>query len=258
MIDVSEALESVRDRAPLPEGTLAAFVVGSYARGWANSGSDVDVVVVAKSQPQNDVSVLPVPLDPPAVAVAAWYLDACRWEVKYWLPAQVDQMLGKVAWEAFESNPAATQSLIELEELFLERLLTAVPLIGADWIEQMRERLVASAFRTLLLSRSMAEADAAIVDALGQAQADDLTSAALSARKAYGHAVDAALESQGHYGSLAVKWRARRVAEAALPSLPFEQYWMVETMEALDRDDPRGWVLDTVQRARALMMGVEL
>ena len=109
-----------------------------------------------------------------------------------------------------------------------------------------------------MVSRSLGNADKAVVDAVGQADAGDLTSAALSARSAYGHAVDALLEGHDSYGSLTTKWRARRVQEAALPALPFEDYWSVETMADCDRDDLRKWVTDTVRRARRLMMATEI
>jgi len=250
--------ETVREHAPIPQGMQAALLVGSYARGWANEGSDIDVVVIGTMQPSDDVNFLPVPLDPPNVAFVGWYVDSLGWEVKYWLIDQVEQMLDKLRWESFEENKAAGQSIIEQEELFLERLFTAMPLQGAEWLRQIRSRLSGSAFRTLVTSRSLGNADKSIVDALGQADADDLTSATLSARSAYGHAVDALLESHDVYGSLTVKWRARRVQEAALPALPFEDYWSVETMANLDRDDLRKWVTDTVKRTRRLMMATEI
>lgn len=258
MIETSTIWELVRRHAPLPDGLQAALLVGSYARGWANAGSDIDVVVVATARPTEGVSVLPVPLDPDDIVFVGGYAGSLGWEVKYWLVDQVEQLLAKVRWEGFETNQAAAQSIIEQEELFLERLVTAVPLSGAEWLQKTRSRLAESAFRTLVVSRSLGFADKAVVDALGQAEAGDLTSAALSARSAYGYAVDALLESHGAYGSLTVKWRARRVQEAALPELPFEDYWSVETMATCDRDDTRTWVSDTVRRTRRLMMATEL
>jgi hypothetical protein len=258
MIDASAVWETVRQHAPIPKGTRAVLLVGSYARGWANAGSDMDVVVVATTRPTGLATVLPVPLDPPELPFVAWYVGSLAWEVKYWLVDQLEQVLGKVAWDSFERNPAAGQSVTVQEELLLERLFTAVPLYGAEWLRQIRSRLSESAFRALVASRSLGEADMAIADALGQADAGDLTSATLSARNAYGHAVDALLESHDVYGSRIVKWRARRVQEAALPELPFDDYWAVETMAGLDRDDLRTWITDTVKRTRRLIMAVEL
>jgi hypothetical protein len=258
MIDPAAVWETIRRQAPLPEGLQAALLVGSYARGWANEGSDVDVVVVATSQPAEGVNALPVPLDPPEVTFASGFVGSVGWEVKYWLAGQVEQMLEKVRWERYESNLAAAQSIIEQEELFLERLVTAVPLCGAEWLQKTRARLAESAFRTLVASRSLGLADKAVTDALGQAAAGDLVSAALSARSAYQHAVDGLLESHDTYGSLTVKWRARRVQEAALPELPFDDYWPVETMAGCDRADLGRWVADTIRRARRLMLATEV
>jgi hypothetical protein len=258
MIEASTMWPTIRRHAPVPPGLQAALLVGSHARGWANEGSDLDIVVVGTARPTEGINALPVPLDPPDIVFAGGYLDSLGWEVKYWLTDQVERMLDKVSWESFETNTAAAQSLVEQEELFLERLFTAVPLQGAEWLQKVRSRLSESAFRSVVTSRSLGFADKAIVDALGQSAAGDLTSAALSARSAFGHAVDALLESHDTYGSLTVKWRARRVQEAALPALPFEDYWSVETMAGCDRDDPRTWVVDTVRRTRRLMMAVEL
>lgn len=258
MIDSPQVWETVRERAPIPEGTQAALLVGSQARGWANAGSDMDVVVVATTPPPGNPDVLPVPLDPPCVPFVQWHVGSVGWEVKYWLIDQVEQMLGKVTWDAVEGNQAAGQSVTEQEELFLERLFSALPLYGAEWLGRVRSRLSESAFRTLVVSRSLGHADKSIADAVGQAEAGDVTSATLSARSAFGHTVDALLESHDVYGSLTVKWRARRVREAALQVLPFDEYWAVETMADLDRDDPRPWVTATVRRVRRLMMSIEM
>jgi hypothetical protein len=258
MIDPSSVWETVRRQAPVPAGLRAALLVGSYARGWANEGSDLDVVMVAESRPDKAVHPLPVPLDPAEIVFTSGYAGSLGWEVKYWLTGQLEQLLDKVRWETFETNRAAAQSLTDQEELLLERLVSAVPLTGEDWLAETRGRLAGSAFRTLVASRSLGFADKAVVDALGQAAAGDLTSAALSARSAYQHAVDALLESHDSYGSLSVKWRARRVQEAALPELPFDDYWAVETMAACDRADLARWVTDTVKRTRRLMLSTEV
>lgn len=258
MIDPTSVWETVRRQAPLPTDLHAALLVGSYARGWANEGSDLDVVVVADRRPDGAAHPLPVPLDPAEVVFTSGYAGSLGWEVKYWLTGQVEQLLAKVGWAAFEANRAAVQSLTDQEELFLERLVSAVPLAGADWLAKTRARLTDSAFRTLVASRSLGFADKAVVDALGQAAAGDLASAALSARSAYQHAVDALLETKGSYGSLTVKWRARRVQEAALAELPFDDYWAVETMTGCDRADLGRWVTDTVKRTRRLMLATEV
>ena len=226
------------------------------ARGWANEGSDIDLVVVATASRRRG-RLAAGSLDPPDIVFASGYAGSVGWEVKYWLVHQVEQMLDKFRWEGFEANPAAAQSIIEQEELFLERLVTAVRCrrrVAAEGPEPARrERLPHPGGVPLARLRRQGRRRRP-----GQAAAGDLTSAALSARSAYQHAVDALLESDDTYGSLTVKWRARRVQEAALPELPFEDYWAVETMAGCDRADLGRWVADTVKRTRRLMMATEV
>ena len=258
MID-REAIERyLAEQAVLPESVLAAMVVGSMARGWANAYSDLDLLAICTELPAEVSARQPVPLQPPCFAVRAWHGPDQRWEVKYWTAGQVEQILAKVSWDAFESNGSAPQSLTEAEELLLERSLTGLPVVGEDWLAELRGRLADSAFQTQVTSRSLARAEESVVDALGQVEADDPHSAVLSARKAYGHAVDAMLESHGVYGSMQLKWRARRVQDAALAELPFADYWQLESMAGYDDGQPATWVADTVRRTRALIMQVEL
>ena len=148
-----------------------------------------------------------------------------------------------MSWPAYERARVAGQLLVDTEEVFLERMATCVPLTGEDWVLRRRAELDASGFRAYLVSRSLAQAENATEDALGQLRADDLDSAVLSARKAFGNAVDALLESVGEYGYHLPKWRARRFRAAAPAVLSIEDYWALETMRDLDPADPAAWVL---------------
>lgn len=253
-VEISQIWGTLCQANLIPAEMRATLLVGSYARGWANAGSDFDIIVIEDSRSSSAAKALHVPLDPPDVPYVSKHISSRGWEVKYWLVKQVDQLLDKVSWESFEQSG---HNVVEQEELFLERLITAIPVRGDDWLAGTQSALGRSAFRTQVVSRSLGNADKAVLDAWGQAEAGDLASATLSARNAYAHAVDALLESHDIYGSTTTKWRARRVQEAALPVLPFEDYWSVETMEHIDRDNPREWVTDTVKRARKLMMSTQ-
>ncbi|MEU1881475.1 hypothetical protein ABZ470_29605 [Streptosporangium sp. NPDC020072] len=114
------------------------------------------------------------------------------------------------------------------------------------------------AFQAFLVTRSLAAADGCLDDALGQLATGDVTGAVLSARQALGHAVDALLESRGVYGSQLPKWRARRLAEARLPDLPFERYRALETMASFDQERPEAWVEEVVVLCRALSLRAEI
>jgi hypothetical protein len=235
-------LAELDSRALLLPQTLAAFVVGSAARGWANATSDYDIYLVGYRQPADGSGLLRVPLDPPTVPVVYLDVDGRHWELKFWLDTHVDQMLAKVSWPAYEAGLVAGQSLVKAEELFLERLVTCVPLAGEGWVRRRREELTASAFRAYVVTRSLAESDGSAEDALGQLAAGDTEGAVLSARRAFSHAIDALLSSAGEYGYHTPKWRARRFRAANPAVLSFAEYWDIETMRGYDPDDPGAWV----------------
>lgn len=254
-----DCLETLHDRGLLPADHLAVLCVGSMARGWANETSDYDFNVVTRSPWQGaSARTVPVPLLPGTVPTASFHVDGKRWEVKYWTDSQVDQMLAKVTWDQFEAGTTTAKVLIDAEELFLERLISCVTLSGAGWVRGRRQALDGSAFRAFVTSRSLAAADEAVEDALGQLGAQDEHSAVLSARKAFGHTVDALLESREAYGSRTPKWRARRFRDARPDELSYEDYWAMETMRDFDPDRPGAWVTSVVQRCRALALDVEI
>lgn len=257
-------LNSVRMRerlvaeALVPEDALAVFCVGSVARGWANPASDYDICIIT-AQPRTAVGLVEqaVPLNPEIVPAYVGFSDERRWEVKYWTDSQVDQMLSKVTEERFASGGVAS-ALIDLEEAFLERVLTCVPIIGDEWIHRRRKDVRTSAYREFVLSRTLGDADGAVEDAVGQMSAGDPHSAVLSAHKAFACTVNALLESVECYGSSSPKWRSRRMRDAAPQSLPYEQYWAMETMADLDPEVPEVWVAQVVSWCKQMAMEIEV
>ncbi|MFI7537286.1 nucleotidyltransferase domain-containing protein [Streptosporangium sp. NPDC049376] len=257
--DPVRCLHALHERQLLPGRRLAVLLVGSVALGWANEKSDYDFYVVTETPWRRpNAARRTMPLQPSYVPTDSIVLDGRRWELKYWLDSQVNQMLDKVSWEQFESGAAVADPLAPAEESFLERLISCVPLEGEQWVRRRREALADTAFQAFLVTRSLAAADGCLDDALGQLATGDVTSAVLSARQALGHAVDALLESRGVYGSQLPKWRARRLAEARLPDLPFERYWALETMASFDQARPEAWVEEVVVLCRALSLRAEI
>lgn len=257
--DLLSCLEGLDGLGLLPASHLAVMCVGSMARGWANDGSDYDFNVVTTGPWYGPaVRTIPVALRPGSVPAAVEHVAGRRWEIKYWLDIQVDQMLAKVSWERFEERTATADALTGTEELFLERLITCLTLSGTSWVRNRRLELGTTAFGAFMTARSLADADASIEDALGQLAADDIDSAVLSTRKAFGHVVDALLESHGTYGSRIPKWRARRFHEVRPQQLSYEEYWAVETMRDLTPSRPGDWVIRTVQLCRDLSIDVEI
>ena len=254
----SDWLAPLRERDLLPADALAAFVVGSVARGWDNSRSDFDIYVVTNEEWETETcSATLMPLDPPRVRSEVFYENSRRWEVTYWLESQIDQMLAKITWERYAGGVFAGEILSPREETSLARFAHCLPLLGGEWIDAKYELMKQSAFRSIVVVRSLGLADDAAEDALGQLESGHLESAVLSARRALGHAVDALLESAGEYGSHMPKWRPNRFRAAAPEVLSFERYWELETMRDYDPADARPWVRSVLTVCQDIAMRVE-
>ncbi|MFG2349681.1 nucleotidyltransferase domain-containing protein [Streptomyces phaeochromogenes] len=255
---LAKCLDVLRGEDLLPDDTLAVFVVGSAARGWAHATSDIDVVVITKSPLQSErTQLLLVPLVPGSLSVATFSALDKRWEVKYWQDAQVDQLYRKVTWKAFEEDQTIGDRLTEVEELFLGRLLSCVVISGDDWILGRQRELADSAFRSLLVMRALTEADEAAETAIGQIAAGDSECAVLCAREAFGWAVQAILIDQHQYDS-GVKWRPRRFRLVAPALLTFDEYWSIETMREFDPTAPEVWVERVVEVCKKVSMEIEV
>ncbi|MFD9004291.1 hypothetical protein ACFV0T_25600 [Streptomyces sp. NPDC059582] len=256
-VTTDEWLEPLRERELIPDGCLAALVVGSSARGWNNTRSDHDVYVITSRGWDTPTSrPIPVPLDPPGVCSETFHQDGRRWEVTYWLDGQIEQLLSKVSWAQYERAPAG-EVLTPREEVSLGRIANCLTLLGEDWITERRRRLADSAFQSLLVVRSLNLADDAAEDALGQLESGNTHSATLSARRAFGHAVDALLESHGEFGSHMPKWRPNRLRIVAPQFLPFERYWALETMRGYDDTDPKPWIREVLALCQDICLRVE-
>ncbi|MFD7625422.1 nucleotidyltransferase domain-containing protein [Streptomyces sp. NPDC059851] len=256
--DFTRCLDEVARHGLLPADHRSAFVVGSLARGWANPSSDVDIYVVTDEAWAGAASgSLQLPLTRPDVPTAHFPGDGRRWELKYWTDAQIGEVLDKVSWAEFDTGRSIGQIVTRDEEQLLERLLACRPLSGEDWVRERRRQIEESAFRAVVVTYCLTNADDFVEDALGQLAVDDVDSAVLSVRQAFGHAVDALLASHGEVGRL-VKWRARRMAAARPEALPYERYWAVETMRDFDPATARPWVEDVITLCKSLSMEVEI
>ncbi|MFH9005865.1 hypothetical protein ACH4E5_21880 [Streptomyces afghaniensis] len=259
-MDVNRMVDMLRGRHLVPDSCRAALLVGSAARGWSNRKSDLDIYLVCAEPWSGPESVeVPVPLRPPVIQWESFYADNHSWDLAYWLDDQVDQMLAKVSWDAFDPVRAESgDALGERDEIFLGRLATCVPLIGEEWLARRRAQLDTSAFRSILVARSLGSAGMAVEDTIGQMKDGDLNSAVLSARTALGHTVDALLEERGEYGSYTPKWRARRFQVADPDALSFAKYWDLETMRDFDPDDPSKWISEVLTLCQDLSLKIEV
>lgn len=250
-IDRHAHLAELTARDLLPGDTRAVYLAGSKIRGWGNTGSDLDVYIVSDAPRTSPSTALArVALAPDRIPVEVVHVDGVRWDIEYWTDSQVGQMLAKVSRERFDTDQTAADLLSSHETDFLERLGSAVPLEGEAWLDQRKEDLRKSAIRALMVSRALNLADLFIEDTVGQLESGDDESAVLSARLAFGYAVNALHSAYGEFGHSG-KWRARRFHHIEQTILPFEAYWALETMRDFDPEQPALWVgqiLQTCQR----------
>jgi hypothetical protein len=245
---------------PAETNMLALLLVGSRAQGWANPTSDYDFCVLTAQPYRNQCArAVAVPLDPPVI----WTRDFAmasgnRCEVAYWTAGQLDQMLGKVSWDRFESGEASLRPLTDVEQTLIERLATAIALAGEDRLAAYREQADASAFRAFLTTFSVSSADGKLEDIAGMAEAGDTDSAVLAARLALDHMVDAMLDSRGVYGTGIPKWRMRRLRELADPPLSAARYWTLTTMASFRPDAPLDWVSEVVTECQDLSLRIDI
>jgi hypothetical protein len=245
-VDVGTIVDGLRARQLLPSRVRAVFVGGSLARGWGHANSDLDLfVVVDRPWRSTTCAYNPVSLRPATVATEVVQVEHRRWEIRYWHDSQVEQVLAKVSPHDFPHG-SAWRTLTDIESTFLERLSRAVEVEGHDWLGRRQDELRRSAFQSIVVTDALLAADSHIEDAVGLLQSGDLDSAVLSARMAFGRAIDALLASNGELGQER-KWRARRMRIVTSPIVSFEQYWDVETMRHFDPAAPRRWVEDVAR-----------
>lgn len=255
---LAAAFDELVSRRLVPEVWQAVFIGGSMARGWANESSDVDLYVVVPTPWSSPTSsVITVPGTTGEVAVEVFRARGRRWEVKYWLDAQVDAILAKVGWDTMDDGSPAEFRLTRPEEFLLERIHHGAAVAGPEWLDRRRAQVEGSAVRALVVARELDHADGHAEDALGQLRAGDVDSAVLSARLAFGFAVEALLAACGEFGS-PEKWRARRLRAARPDALTWETYWETETMRAFDPAEPGAWVRRVVSECKRITRAVEV
>jgi len=220
----------------LPPDHSAVLIAGSSVRGWANAGSDLDFYIICRTD-------IGIPAERVTVDVKG--SGQTRWDLHYWLEAQVDSVLDRVSWQHFDSDFSADSLLTSAEADLLETLTYAVPLVGEDWLGSRRLQIQQSAIKPVFVARALYGARVFAEDAQGQLASGDLESAVLSARLAFGCAVRALLADNGKFVR-SPKWLARQLREIEQAVMPFAEYWDIETMRSYNPDDPGAWVNDVL------------
>lgn len=259
MLDTSIIRPRLRSNNFLPSDTIAVFLTGSIVRGWGNATSDLDVHVVVKGQPASTAGEASyVALEPNYLQSERTFVDGRRWDIEYWSLDQVDQLLHKVSWAAYEGLDPLWSTLTVPELSLLERLPYALAADDGSWLAATQQRLSDSAHAVILSGISLRESDGFVEDAAGCLAAGDIHSAVLAAQLAFGHAVDALQAVHGQFGSKWPKWRARRMRLVNSPVLSFDQYWSTATMASFDEENPRAWVEETLATCQRISSGLQI
>lgn len=245
-IDRVRAVDLLQAKSLVPTDTLCLFASGSLIRGWGNASSDLDLYVVADSQPSSatgrtyQVSVLP-----PKIRTNHLIEGGRVWDIEYWTVGQVDQLLGMLSWEAYRSANGRPLDIGDNDVDFVARLAHGLALDGVDAFEALHGRLDQSAARFVLPTRALDEYDKYALDVQGQIDAGDLPSAVLATRVALACMTEAVLAYHGDF-TVSPKWRARQMREVDPPELPFDEWWRAETMVSFARLQEVGWVTETL------------
>jgi hypothetical protein len=256
--DFEAYLGAIEERGWLPGNPLCIYTAGSLVLGWGNDTSDADYFVVTEEPWAGETSnTHPTSADPGSVPSLAAYIGDRRVDVEYWQDRQVDQIIGNVSWQQFD-NLKATDLVTNYDFEVLQRIGHARALRGADWLEARRSQVAKSALRAIGVGRNFNYADIFLEDAAGQLKAGDLKSATLSARIAFGYAVDGLLFSAGGVGgnTPANKWRARHLAEIDQDIIPFDEYWAIETMRDYEDAHAAAWIEKTILACRRICLEV--
>lgn len=246
----------------VPTDAVCVFTAGSLALGWGNATSDADYFAITAAPWTGETNGRNSTHsgDAPGLSMAV-YVGKRRVDVEYWTETQIDQLIDNVSWEQYDMNKTLMELVTIHDFDVLQRIMHACPLRNSDWLAIRQERVNKSALRALAVARNFTYTDIFIEDCVGQLEAGDLRSAVISARLAFGYAIDALLFSVGGGvggNTLANKWRARHLAEVEQDVIAFDEYWAIETMRDYDDDDPAAWVERVVLACRQVCLEVSV
>ena len=243
--------EEVAEHVPAFERSTAIFLSGSLVAGFGHANSDVDVYVVLSTAREVEEAAAGRRATPvqDGGAVSGFYVGDVRWDMELVLAPEIEKLVGRIEGAEEVDQFPLTDGEIDL----LYRISVGVAIRGGDLVDAWQQRLAASRFGDILVSRYLEAADGFAEDALGLLDVGDVHTAAYCARLAYELGTQAMLAHSGRYcpGS---KWRIAQLRREPAGSVTLDDY--LEVVEMRDFAADGAWVERVLGRVRGFAFEV--
>jgi hypothetical protein len=243
--------EEVAEHVPAFERSTAIFLSGSLVAGFGHANSDVDVYVVLSTADELEEAAAGTRTTPVegGGAVSGFYVGDVRWDTELVLAPEIEKLIGRI-----EDAEDVDQFPITAGEIDLVyRISVGAAIRGHELVDAWQQRLAASRFGDILVSRYLEDADGLVEDALGLLDVGDIHTAAYCTRLAYEIGTQAMLARSGRYcpGS---KWRIAQLGREPAGSVTLEEYLDVVEMRDFTCDGP--WIERVLARVRSFAFEV--
>lgn len=209
----------------LREAESVSFT-GSFAAGWANPMSDIDIYAFSDTEltlPVDETMETWRASDRSGVVWSSWIgrYDDVRIDIKVWPTDALDTVLRPF----LDAEPEFSNVSPAVED-FLYRVSIAKPLTDPAFVERMKTTLVNSSYARALARWAKAMTENCLTDVAGQLAAGDALGARLSAMNAAAHIADACLIMSGQL-SRGRKWLLRRIEDTPDCGITTSEYCSV-------------------------------
>lgn len=241
-MDKSEAfgtsVEELRRRLDLAGDVATAFFTGSMVEGFANSSSDLDVIVVREGGGDpvlgTDVAVSG---DDGVPAIGIHFEDDVRIDEEVWSASTLEDLIESLPRERSFGKIAMGESLAysDYELDVLHGIRCGRLLSGRSYFGTLREQLERRDLPALLVRRALVRYTVDAEDAGGAVESGDYESAFLMSGAALDAATDALIASKGETNPKA-KWRIKKLRRLGLDD-EVEAFWDACRLPSNSKED---------------------
>jgi hypothetical protein len=213
----------------LPAGPAdAVYAAGSAVNGYGNPWSDIDIFVISCRSP-----IGPYAKKAETNETSQHYVNGRRLDFEYWRPEDVRRLAQRLDQIALGSGKAIQgTTFLYIEECFMHRLQTAVPVVGAENVEVFQRLFDFPKLGAYQAEDAIQRCDALLEDICGMMEIRDGDAALFTARELVGSAADAVLHHRGSTDPVR-KWRCRHLAElGASDSRLVSDFWRLQFPDA--------------------------